>query len=393
MDPIEAWYSLIPVESIRTLGAIAAVLLSLLPASAEPVRKESDPSMNTLLVVEPTSEHPRHSEGDIVQLAGGTLAMVYTRFDGGASDASSAQLVLRASTDGGSTWSADRVVVSGEGRQNVMSVSLLKNPGGDVLLLYLVKNSNRDCRAYVRRSADGMHTFSRPVRVSDRDGYNVINNARLVRLSTGRLLAPAALHLPPPGNADGWSPSADCLCYISDDDGRTWRTGREAPKPSGAKPVILQEPGVVELRDGRVMMYIRTDGGSQFQCFSSDGGETWSATEPGPLASPLSPATIARIPWSGHLLALWNDHSGAHPFTAGRRTPLCAAVSRDDGRTWLPSRVIEGDPDGWYCYTSIRFAGDRALLLYSAGDRKAGLLSRMKLAALDREFIDDLSGR
>ena len=90
------------------------------------------------------------------------------------------------------------------------------------------------------------------------------------------------------------------------------------------------------------MMYIRTDGGSQFESFSSDGGIHWTKPIPGKLASPLSPATIERIPWTGDLLAVWNDHSGWHNFPKGRRTPLCVAISKDDGKTWSKSRVIEG---------------------------------------------------
>ena len=49
-------------------------------------------------------------------------------------------------------------------------------------------------------------------------------------------------------------------------------------------------------------------------------------------------------------------------------------MSKDEGRTWSAPKVIEGDSDGWYCYTAIEFVGDRILLAYCAGKgREQGL--------------------
>lgn len=341
-----------------------------------------------LLVLEPTSEYPRRSEGDVIELKDGRLCLVYTRFSGGGGDDGPADVVARTSGDGGRTWTDDRILIPNEGKCNVMSVSLVRLAGGEIGVFYLRKNDWSDVQMLVRRSSDELATLGEPVRVTVADGYHVVNNDRVVLLSSGRLIVPAALHPCPDGTRKTWSGRAIPVAYLSDDNGRTWRAGEPAPTPPGEKPVVLQEPGVVELKDGRLMMYIRTDQGTQYQCFSTDRGQTWSAPAPGPLASPLSPATIERIPWSGELLAVWNDHSGWHAFPAGKRTPLCIATSRDDGRTWSPSRVIEGDPNGWYCYTSMTCIEDRLILSYCAGDPKVGRLSRLKVLALSRDWLD-----
>jgi len=150
---------------------------------------------------------------------------------------------------------------------------------------------------------------------------------------------------------------------------------------------MLQEPGVLELRDGRLWMWMRTNAGVQYECFSKDRGLHWSLPEPGQLASPRSPATIERIPWTGDLLCVWNDHSGWHAYKQGCRTPLCIAISKDDGRTWTKSRVIEGNPDGWYCYTSMTFLKDYVILSYCAGDSKVGRLNRLKVVAISKEWL------
>ena len=92
--------------------------------------------------------------------------------------------------------------------------------------------------------------------------------------------------------------------------------------------------------------------------------------------------------WNGNLLCVWNDHSGQHPFPAGKRTPLCMAISRDEGETWESSRVIEDAPDGWYCYTSITFQQERMLLSYCAGDSHVGGLNRLKVLAIEKADLE-----
>jgi len=347
----------------------------------------SDDPIKTLLVIEPSEESPRNSEGDIIALKDGTLCLAYTRFTGGGGDNSTAHIARRVSADGGETWSEDEVLIENEGKENVMSVSLLRLPSDELLLLYLVKNGWDDLKAYVRRSSDEMATLSDRVCATPEEGYHVVNNGRLLQLSSGRLIVPASLHPCPEGKREGWVSRGTALCFLSDDEGRTWRSCRsrlEAPPESKSG---LQEPGVVELLDGRLLMWMRTDMGSQLESFSQDGGETWSEAHPGPLASPLSPATIKRVPWGDELLAVWNDHSGAHPYPEGRRTPLCFALSDDDGRTWRPSKVLEADPDGWYCYTCMRFVGDSVVLGYCAGDKTVGGLNRLKVVRVARDKL------
>jgi sialidase-1 len=339
------------------------------------------------VTIEPTRENPRNSEGDIIELKDGRLCLIYSRFTGGGDDDAAADLALRTSSDEGKTWSDDRIVVRRAGGLNVMSVSLLRLAGGEIALFYLRKASAEDCRPLMRLSTDETRTWSEPsICIPDEVGYYVLNNDRAVQLRSGRLLLPVALHRAPGGS---WDSAGTIMCYLSDDGGKTWRRSRDIFRgysPSGQR-IIVQEPGVVELKDGRLMMYLRTDAGSQYICRSSDGGETWSKAVPSALASPLSPASIARIPWTGDLLCVWNDHSGTHPYPAGRRTPLCLAISRDEGSTWSRSEVIEPDPAGWYCYTSITFVQDRMLLTYCAGDRDIGGLNRLKIVALSKDWL------
>ena len=253
------------------------------------------------------------------------------------------------------------------------------------------KTSKEDCRPLMCISTDEAETWSQPtVCITDKVGYYVLNNDRAVQLRSGRLILPVAWHQGPGQARDT---AGVIMCYLSDDSGKAWRRSEDSFKgyaPDGRR-ITVQEPGVVELKDARLMMFMRTNAGSQYVCYSQDAGETWTKARPSNLASPLSPASIERIPWTGDLLCVWNDHSGIHEYPAGRRTPLCLAISKDEGRTWNRSRTIEANPDGWYCYTSVTFVKNSALLAYCAGDKKIGGLNRLKVLALSRDWLASLS--
>lgn len=336
-----------------------------------------------VLNLEPSPEFPRHSEGAFATLADGRILFVYTRFTGGAEDHSSADLVGLESADGGQTWGPPRVVVANEGRSNVMSVSLLRLAGsGRLALFYLLKNSFQDCQPYLRYSSDEGATWSEAHRCGRAPGYFVLNNDRVIQLRSGRLVMPLGYHRSRGEEPDAWTSfdgRAIAMWLLSDDEGATWREARTW----WALPVVtgtgMQEPGVVELDDGSLLTVARTDQGRQWECRSTDGGETWTAPVAGPLQSPVAPATLKTFPGTATLLAVYCDHSGAFPFPAGKRTPLVAALSDDRGTTWHSARAIETDPDGWYCYTAMHFVGEHVLLAYCAGDSQVGGLNRLRI--------------
>lgn len=339
-----------------------------------------------VLELPPGTDNPRNSEGDFIPLSGGRVLYVYTHFVGGGGDHDAAHLASRVSDDGGKTWSAsDQIVVPNEGGMNVMSVSLLRLKSGPIALFYLRKNAEDDCRPYVRFSTDEAQTWSeaQPC-ISDPVGYYVVNNDRIVQLSTGRLVIPAARHAL---KGEKFSGRGTAVFYLSDDEGKTWRASKTMIVPPDKIASGLQEPGVIELKDGRLMMLARTSGDCQYRSWSSDGGDTWTAAEPTDLLSPCSPATFERIPKTGDILLVWNNHRGIDPALRGQRTPLTAAISQDDGQTWKNIRNLEIDPNGWYCYTAMEFVGENVLLGLCAGDRRQNGLARSEILRFSTDWI------
>ena len=364
-------------QFLRTTGIVSAVTLLSLPTKA------ADSENEGVLDINPTHDNPRNSEGSFVTLKSGRILFIYTRFQGGAADESPAQLVSICSDDGGRTWSREpRTVVENPPGANVMSVSLLRLRSGPIALFYLAKNSLLDCRPVMRLSTDEAETWSEPRHVGDAPGYFVLNNDRVIQLQGGRLVVPLAFHRSrgsDPRNYRSLDMRAIALWYLSEDEGKTWQEANDWWALPARTGTGLQEPGVVELADGRLFSWMRTDQGAQFACYSTDGGKRWSPPERTDLQSPASPASIKRLPGSSDLLAVFNDHSGRFPFPKGKRSPLVSAISSDGGKTWPRRKLLEGDQAGWYCYTAIHFIEDAVLLAYCAGDPKVGPLNRLRL--------------
>lgn len=319
----------------------------------------------SILVYPATKEHPRYTEGSIVRLADDSLLYAVTEFVGGGSDFSNARIIARRSNDGGVTWQPPHVLQESTGELNVMSVTLrrLKPPHNDTIaMFYLQKNAYDDLRVYVRFSRDETKTFGQPIRVTAEPGYHVMNNDRVTQLSTGRLLVPVA------STKDVRKVNHFVSrCWLSDDGGQSWRMGKgfvDLPR-RGA-----MEPEVVEQRDGHVLMIVRTQLGHIAASDSKDGGDAWSRPEPlSSLKAPEAPATLRRIPATGDLLLIWNNTYVPGAGHGGRRTPLSAAVSDDEGQTWKHVRNLETDADHTYSYPSLIFVKDRAVLSYWDGSQ------------------------
>ena len=341
------------------------------------------------LTLAPGNGNPRNSEGDFIRLKDGHWLFIYTHFTSGAADHAQAHLASRESFDDGRTWSEqDKIVVPNEGGFNVMSVSLLRLQSGEIALFYLRKNSLQDCRPVVRFSRDEAKTWSEPGEcITDEAGYYVLNNSRVIQLKNGRLIMPTARH----PFRQGKLAEGEIVAYWSDDQGKTWHRSRSILKgeEQGAR-ISFMEPGVVEVKRKRLLMVIRTGLGCQYFSESKDNGETWSAPRPSEIFSPEAPATLTKIPVTGDLLLIWDDHS-EKPVSYRRkrpqtRSPLVAAISRDGGRTWKKKKTLEDQAGYGYCYTAVAFAGDRVLLGYCANKTASGL----EMTQISSFTLDDL---
>lgn len=303
-----------------------------------------------------TPEEPRHSEGDIIELSDGRLYAAYTRYHAGEGwDASPAHIVARTSDDGGCTWTAPHAAVEPQDpiRGNAMSVSLLGGATGELLMAHIDQLPGMPRGMVLRHSADEGHTWSEATALPGPIPGNrcYANNACLLRLRGGRILL----------SAREYTPVRRPFCYLSDDDGHSWRVGGYVPDPEltpeQREQQNVNEPSVCELADGRLLMTMRSVAGGQFFSWSEDGGASWGRPQLSPLRGACSPCALRRLPDRDEVLAIWTP--GHH-----QRTPLATAVSGDGGFSWGNEKLLERSLYHGYCYASCTFVGDRSLLTY-----------------------------
>lgn len=343
----------------------------------------------TTLQIMPGPDNPRNSEGDFITLKDGAIMLIYTRFYGNtSSDFGGSELTARFSYDKGKTWTMeDKTIVKNEGKMNTMSVSLLRLQSGKIALFYARKNGLDDCLPLLRTSSDEGKTWSEPtVCIQDTVDYYVLNNNRVIQLPNGRLLMPVAQHTSDfkPNSTikeleNSFNNYGKIFCYYSDNEGKTWKRSAQVTFPI---KIMAQEPGVVRLADGNILMFIRTNSGFQYYSSSTDNGETWTDAEASNIVSPVSPASIVRLPRSKKLLMVWNNNLQEDPSLRKKRTPLTIATSNDNGKTWTKHFDIETDPKGSFCYTAIHFTRKDILLTYFDWSTRGSFVTTIPLKSV-----------
>lgn len=364
----------------------------------------------------------RNSEGTFLSTKDGKVIFVYARFRGDTlEDWVPADLCLAESEDGGRTFAAGRTILTCQEEEavNIMSPSLLAMENGDIGLFYLVRTTYTLMQLFLRRSGDGGKTWGERVLCTPQEGFFVVNNDRVTRLASGRILVPAAVHrtghlgaAAEAGERQGtaWSrleqdgrrrfvdERSEVVFFYSDDDGGTW----QAAEGKCCMPYMrnclsgLQEPGVLELEPGILWGFARTDLGRQYEMHSVDNAQTWTGAGPSRFTAPQSPLSMKRDK-NGDIYAVWNpipEYNGREKKTeifTGGRTPYVIAVSRDNGRTFTEETAFETEEDHGYCYCAMLFLEDGLLLSYNAGGPQDGsCLARTRIRRISREEMETL---
>ena len=342
----------------------------------------------------PTDGNSRNSEGAFIDLKDGRIAFVYTRYRRGrAQDGDTADLAVSFSSDGAESFSEPKIILTTEecGAMNIMSVSLIKRLDGSIGLFYLKKAKGLQCHLFMRIT-DDFSTLSDEYRCISEEGYHVVNNDRVRRLSDGRLIFPAGYtsteNKPPEADhhngAKGFDwPASTSRFYISDNDGISFSLVAETAMPHevlcrgcdeyGDK--ALQEPGVIELDDGSIYAWYRTGALRQYQSYSYDKGKSWTVPEPSRFTSPPSPLSTMRLS-DGRILVGYNPapiYFGRSIFSptgetwTGGRTPYVLELADGSMNRLTRPMIIEDDLDRGFCYCAMFETDDAVLLGYCAG--------------------------
>ncbi|MDP6114545.1 MAG: sialidase family protein [Planctomycetota bacterium] len=149
------------------------------------------------------------------------------------------------------------------------------------------------------------------------------------------------------------------LCYFSDDDGATWKGSNVMDLGGNGHHDGVTEGSIIELRDGRLLQYMRTNWGFLWRAESTDVGETWHPYGPTGIPASSTPPMLKRLA-SGRILLLWNRpypaNHDSYPLMGGDgtwsatpasnfRAELSMSFSEDECATWTPSTVIARSED------------------------------------------------
>lgn len=140
---------------------------------------------------------------------------------------------------------------------------------------------------------------------------------------------------------------------VTRDQGRTW--SRIGPLNDGNRIGAIQ-PSLLTHSGGRLQFLCRNrDGrGDLWQCWSEDGGKTWSRLEASGLPNPNA-GTDAVTLRDGRQLLVYNHTNRGGGFPNGRQM-LNVAISRD-GHGWSAALVLERDK-GEFSYPAVIQARD-----------------------------------
>lgn len=356
-----------------------------------------------VLDLAPSKNNPRNSEGAFLTLSDGRIIFVFSRFKGNSdADNASADICILFSGDDGKSFGNEKLLFTCEDENavNIMSISLMHMLNGDVGIFYLVRGTQALLNMYLRRSSDNCISWSDRTACTSHEGFYVVNNDRVVRLSNGSLIIPAACHRKG-SSCDGLSDMffdsrSEVIFFISNDDGVTWHEAEgKCVLPDMANSMSgLQEPGIIELLPNVLWGFARTDLGRQYEFFSHDGGQHWSSAQPSRFTSPLSPLSMKRgadksiyAVWNP--IPLYNGRSDKHGgIWTGGRSPLVIAQGKTDGYTFSEPYIIEDEETAGYCYCAMHFTQEDLLIAYCAGgSQDSSCLARTRISRIPLESL------
>ena len=145
--------------------------------------------------------------------------------------------------------------------------------------------------------------------------------------------------------------SGTYVCY-SDDEGKTWKSCVKKArgflmgyfKDGHMGHMTCEEPVLAELKDGRLLCFMRSTCGRILKSYSEDGGEHWMKVLATDIAMSNSPCSLKRIPGRDDLVLVWNPMSAAEIRKGFRRGRLSIAISKDDGQTWENVKTLALSP-------------------------------------------------
>jgi sialidase-1 len=302
----------------------------------------------------------------LIQTRSGTLLAFCEGRKDSRSDSGNIDLLVKRSTNGGRTWSAQQLVADAgpdtignpcpvqDRKTGTIWLPLTRNPG-NLVEREIEKGGSRGTRTvWMTSSTDDGRSWVpiQEITSTTKDpgwGWYATGPGNAIQLRSGRMVVPCD-HRRFAGQA------RHSHIIYSDDHGKSWKLG-------GSAQPDTNECAVVELNDGSLLLNMRSYHGKNRRALarSTDGGLTWGAFQlDEALVEPVCQASFIRHSRSTLLFS--------NPAST-KRERMTVRSSRDGGRTWSQGRVLHAGPAAYSSLAALR--GGLVGCLYERGEKSS----------------------
>jgi sialidase-1 len=269
------------------------------------------------------------------------------------------------SADGGKSWTEPRTIYTGKKPGIPDPGVLLRTREGTIVLVYIDRSTFRwGWNDETGSPDDGVRADVWSIRSPD-EGKTWFNRQRILEGYCGALInmieterGPIVVGVQALLDEPARHVQKSLVSY---DQGKNWSASHMIDLGGHGHHDGAMEGTVVELKDRRLWMLIRTNLDRFWSAFSTDYGESWRNYGPSDIDASSSPGRLLRLA-SGRLVLAWNrlhpEGADSAPMERGQyseneaswqREELSVAFSDDEGNSWGESAVV-ARADEWISY-------------------------------------------
>jgi predicted neuraminidase len=341
----------------RSFGFVFALFLTLLFPSHVFLLRAQDIQMEKVFGPETRTGQYKHP-CSITELTNGDLYLVYY---GGAGEYAQETSVFGARRKKGSSQWTTPIAIAQSPFYSMGNPVVWQAPDAVVWLFFVVRPGETwsSSRIMAKISRDEALTWSEPFVLTWEAGTMV--RGRPILLEDGNYLLPA--YYETGDNTEFTAPDTKSFFLRFDPVTKRWSESNRIQSRLGNL-----QPAVVQISPRHLVAFCRRGGdyepgndGHVVRSESHDGGRTWSAGVETDFPNPNAAIELIQLR-NGHLLFIYND-------SMTDRTPLRAAISLDNGRTFPHRRNLAQGPGDFAYPTALQTSDGQIHVTFTSDER------------------------